>query len=153
MAKLRKYLRFDSGNKSLSFQDQDNSNQNWMPPDLTVCFACSLRINQWKKWGVMNVTVWHLLVQNVASTSTPKHTFVLGKFRILLGVLRGKESYLLRILDFARAVLFSVSVDVSILGCLWTRAQVVGLSADPYSQRLWYYQKGSGATTCQEDMI
>lgn len=66
----------------------------------------------------MNVTVWHLLVQNVASTPTPKHNFVLGKFRVLLGVLRGKGSYLLRILDFARAVLFSVSVDVSILGCL-----------------------------------
>lgn len=101
----------------------------------------------------MNITVWHLLLQNVANTSTPKHTFVLGKFRVLLGVLRGKESYLLRILDFARAVLFNVSVDVSILGCLRTRVQVVGLPADPYPQQLWYYQKGSGATTCQEDMI
>lgn len=89
------------------------------------------------------------MLQNVARTSTLKHTFVLGKFRVLLGVLRGKESHLLRILDFARAV----SVDVSILGCLWTRVEVVGLSADPFPQRLWYYQKGSGATTCQEDMI
>ena len=34
--------------------------------------------------GIIHVTSWHLLLQNVGNLYTPKHTFVPGKLRIIL---------------------------------------------------------------------